>query len=107
MHAPLQSVDPAGHTQAPAEQLWPGTQAKPHCPQLPGSFIRFTQKVPHVVCAQVALQAPFEQNCALGGHTFPQVPQLPGSPWRFRHSSPLGPHAPYGGVQAHCPAWQN
>jgi hypothetical protein len=100
MHCVPQSIVPAGHTQAPAVQTRPTSHALPHPPQLPTSFIVFTQKVPHVVCAHVALQVPFEQNTALAGHTLSQEPQLLGSPPRLRHSRPLTPHAPYGGVQA-------
>jgi hypothetical protein len=51
----------------------------------------FVQRVPHVVPAQVALQAPFEQKAAVGGQMVSQLPQWLGSPWKLKHEIPQAP----------------
>ena len=76
----------------------------PHAPQFRGSVVGSTQRAPHVVSAQVALHAPFEQKGVVAGQLVAQLPHVAGSPIRFRHSFP---HALYGGVHAHRPLWQN
>jgi hypothetical protein len=104
MHEPPQFTVPGGQEQAPPEQTWPGPHGMPHAPQFRISIEVSVHKVPHVVCAHVALHVPVEQNCAVTGQMLPHVPQLFGSPWVLRQRFP---HAEYGAVQEHRPAWQN
>lgn len=62
--APLQSVPPPGHVQAPVVQVWPAAHAVPQVPQLAVSVCRFTQEFPHFVVppAQLTVHPPAEQT---------------------------------------------
>jgi hypothetical protein len=65
VHAPLQSVSPAGHVvvQTPLAQAWPAAQTVPQAPQLALSVPVFVHACPQSVspAEHVATQSPFEQ----------------------------------------------
>jgi hypothetical protein len=108
-HRPSHARVPLGQTHAPAAQLVPPVQARPHCPQLEESLDRSTQLIPQGVAGRVhvATHAPCWQNGAVEGQAKPQRPQLAGSRSSERQT-PSHDTAPVGHAQLPpeqpCPA---
>ena len=77
-HAPLQSVDPAGHTHAPPEHCAPPEHTRPHAPQWLAFVCVLTHAPPQLVSPPAQLHVPPEQNDP-PKHPTLHAPQLRGS----------------------------
>ena len=79
MHAPRQTIWPAGQLQVPAAQVAPVAQLLPHVPQFSGSVVSpVVQPPPQSVVPTGHAQA-LAVQIEPGPQSLPQVPQLRGS----------------------------